>query len=305
METSLNTAALVDTPRRLARKLRGEPAAPASRTPADVRPEVRRPGFAFPADLPAAWWGGDPVRTLFLAALSATFPPGERLFIHSVRPFQDRLEDPELRDAVRRFVGQEAQHTKEHIAFNELLASRGVGVGAVEKRIDALCDEIRRTYSPERLLAHTVALEHFTALLSEEVLLKDDAVLADMDPRVAALWAWHAIEETEHKAVALDVYRAVGGSELLRLGEMLVVSVLFPWNTTLSLVQLMAEAGQLGNARAWLRAFAWFWIHPGVLRKVLPAYLRFFSPGFHPWDQDTRPLVERAKRRWLRGEAAG
>lgn len=272
---------------------------PASKTPADVMPEVRRPGFKFTDDLPRWWWGNDPVRTLLLCALSASFPPGERFFIHSVRHYQDKIEDPELQDAVRRFIGQEAQHSKEHNGLNRFLLERGVDVGAVEQRIQKLIDKMRDEYSPERQLAHTVAVEHFTALLSEELLLKYDDAVGDMDPRIAPIWAWHAIEETEHKAVAFDVYRAIGGSEATRIREMLLVSVLFPMNTTISLVRLMREAGELGNARAWLSALAWFWVRPGALRKMIPAYLRFYAPGFHPWQLDTRAMVAKAKARWL------
>lgn len=295
----MNVERLADAPRKLARALRRAPAGPASRTPADMLPEVRRPGFTFAADLPRWWWGGDPVRTLLLAALSATFPPGERFFIHSVRNYQDRIDDPELREAVRRFIGQEAQHSKEHNALNDFLESRGVRLGPIEKKIQTMLEEMKKRYSPERQLAHTAAVEHFTALLSEEVLLKYEEALGDMDPRVAPIWAWHAIEETEHKAVAFDVYRAMGGTEWVRLSEMALVSVLFPLNTAVHLLQLMSEAGEQRNARAWLRAFEWFWVRPGVLRKMLPAYLRYYSPGFHPWNQDTRALVEEAKRRWL------
>ena len=36
------------------------------------------------------------------------------------------------------------------------------------------------------------------------------------DPAVRDLFLWHALEESEHKAVAFDVYRAVGGSERTR-----------------------------------------------------------------------------------------
>ena len=280
-------------------KTRESKTAPLSRTPADVLPEVRRPGFTFSGDIPRYWWGGDPVRTLLLSALSASFPPGEKFFIQSVRHYQDQITDPELQDAVRRFIGQEAQHSKEHHVFNEFLEARGVRVAAVEERIANLLARMRREHSPERQLAHTVSVEHFTALLSEELLLKFDEALDDMDPAVAPIWAWHAIEETEHKAVAFDVYRAVGGSERVRIQEMLVTSLLFPLHTTLSLLKLMEEAGELANVGGWLRAFEWFWIRPGVFRKMLPAYLRFFSPDFHPWNQDTRALVEKARRRWL------
>ncbi|HBC18025.1 MAG TPA: metal-dependent hydrolase, partial [Alcanivorax sp.] len=47
----------------------------------------------------------------------------------------------------------------------------------------------------------------------------------------------------EHKAVAFDVYKAIGGSEFTRVTEMMIVSVLFPVFSAVHLVQLMKEDG--------------------------------------------------------------
>jgi predicted metal-dependent hydrolase len=37
------------------------------------------------------------------------------------------------------------------------------------------------------------------------------------EPDMHTLWSWHAAEETEHKSVAIDVYRAAGGGNLRRV----------------------------------------------------------------------------------------
>ncbi|MBO6851834.1 MAG: metal-dependent hydrolase [Marinobacter sp.] len=276
------------------RMSRGKPAKP----PLSVIPQVRRPNIDLAEDVPKYWWDNDPVKTLLLAALSASFPPGEIFFIDTVRHYQDRITDPELKKAVRGFIGQEAHHSREHKLLNGFLEERGIGLGRLETEIQAFMDWMRKNFSPERQLAHTVAVEHFTALMAEEFLLKYDA-LDEMDPRMAKIWAWHAIEESEHKAVAFDVYKAVGGRESVRLQEMLVVSVLFPVFTSIHLVQLMKEDGQLGNLKSWAGAFKYMWGKPGVFRKLVPSYLKFYSPKFHPWNHDARSLVEKAKAKWL------
>lgn len=271
-------------------------------TPPGMIPEVRRPNFELPADMPRYWWDNDPAKTLLLAALSSGFPPGERFFIDSVRYYQDRITDPELQQAIRGFIGQEAHHSREHKALNGFLEDRGINLGRLEREIQVFMDWMRNNLSPERQLAHTVAVEHFTALMAEEFLLKYDA-LDEMDPHMAPIWAWHAIEESEHKAVAFDVYKTVGGSEFVRATEMLFVSVVFPVFTTVHLVQLMKADGQLGNFRSWGKALNYMWGKPGVFRKLLPSYLKFYSPRFHPWNNDARDLVEKAKRKWLKGGA--
>ena len=272
----------------------------ASKTPKNMIPKVRRPQFAFSEanDMPRYWWDNDPAKTLLLAALSASFPPGERFFIDSVRHYQDQITDPELKKAIKGFIGQEAHHSREHELMNGFLQERGVDLARLEREILGFMNLMRKYLSPERQLAHTVAVEHFTALMAEEFLLKYDA-LEQMDPRIAPIWAWHAIEESEHKAVAFDVYKAIGGSEFTRVTEMMVVSVLFPVFSAVHLVQLMKEDGQLGNMKSWLSGLNYMWGRPGVFRKLLHSYFKFYSPRFHPWNHDARDLVEKAKKKWL------
>src|SRR5690554_7972927 len=45
-----------------------------------------------------------------------------------------------------------------------------------------------------------------------DMLLERDDVREDMHETMRPLWVWHAIEETEHKAVAYDVFQQVGGT---------------------------------------------------------------------------------------------
>jgi predicted metal-dependent hydrolase len=267
-------------------------------TPAGMVPKVRQPEFDLAEDVPRYWWDNDPARTLLLAALSATFPPGERFFINSVRHYRDQITDPELKEAVRAFIGQEAHHSKEHDELNNWLQARGIGVERLEREVGGFINWMAKNFSPERQLAHTVAVEHFTALMAEEFLLKYDA-LEEMDPRMAPIWAWHAVEESEHKAVAFDVYKAIGGSEFTRISEMAVVSVLFPLFTAVHVAQLMKEEGQLTNVKSWVGLGKYLFASPGVVRKLLPSYFKYYSPNFHPWQTDSRSLVEKAKKKWL------
>lgn len=273
--------------------------AAATRTPVFTSSlKVRQPEFEFNEDIPRYWWDNNPVKTLLLAAMSSGFPPGERFFIETVRHFQDQITDPELKQTIRSFIGQEAHHSKEHKLLNQFLEKRGIHLARFEEELEKFLNFMRQNYSPERQLAHTVAVEHFTALLCEGVLMNYDTLEA-MDPRMAALWAWHAVEESEHKAVAFDVFRSVGGSEFVRLTEMMTVSVLFPLATTLHLVQLLNDDGQLGNITAWRKSLSFLFGKPGALRKLIPNYLHFYSPTFHPNNHDVSERVNKSKKKWL------
>ena len=69
-------------------------------------------------NMPRYWFAGDQFKTLLLTALSCTFPEGERFFVRSVRHYQKRITDPDLRERVKGFIGQEAHHGNEHEQFN-------------------------------------------------------------------------------------------------------------------------------------------------------------------------------------------
>ena len=52
----------------------------------------------------------------------------------------------------------------------------------------------------------------------------------------------------------------------------------------------MRQDGVTG-LRAWSRLLWYLWIRPGMFRKIAGAWLKFFLPGFHPWNEDDRHLL--------------
>lgn len=264
--------------------------------------KVRHMDFEFSEEIPEFWYDNDPFKTLLLAALSGGFPEGERFFIDSVRNYQEQITDPELRQAIRAFIGQEAHHSKEHKILNDFLESRGYPISRIDKGVGAAMRMYRKHLSPARQLAHTAAVEHFTALMAEKYLLDADE-LAKMDPRMAGIWAWHAIEETEHKAVAFDVYKTAVNDEWVRISQMAICTVMFLGFSTYDFIDLMRHSGRQGDIKMWLKGVNYYWGTKGIFRKMIPDYLRYYRRSFHPWQHDSRAQVEAIKQRYLGDKA--
>ena len=251
----------------------------------------RHPEFALEQALASDWHGGSAFRTAWFNAMSMLFPLGEKFFIDSVRHYRQQIEDPQLLREVTAFQGQEAVHRKEHQHYNErLCALRGYDLEAIEKPIRERIAWANRELSARRRLAGTVANEHLTAILADFMLKRRDS-LADADPEIAALWLWHGIEETEHKAVAFDVYQAVGGTTSERRQALFYSTWYFVKDTFRILRLMLRHDGKLWSLREWLSGLNFLFGRPGVYRRIFPAFLRFLRKDFHPWQHDNRDLI--------------
>lgn len=258
--------------------------------------------FGMDADIPQHWMRGECHQTRTMDALSIFFPEGERFFIESVRHYRERIaDDAQLNREVRAFIGQEAMHGREHRVYNARLEQQGIPVPRLERGILLRLNLARKLLPKSYQLAITVCLEHFTAILAHQVLSNPD-ILKDCDPRMQRLWRWHAMEETEHKAVAYDVFLRVVPNPvlryLLRSIVMLHVSVAFLVFVWVYIFKLVAHDKQLGNWRSWGRALKFMFVNPGTFRKVIPDWLEWFKPGFHPWQHDNRNLLADAQREY-------
>ncbi len=259
----------------------------------DIKP--RRMDFIFPSNLPRFWFNNDPFVTHLYNALSTTFPEGEKFFVDAVRFYRDDITDPTLKKQISGFIGQEAFHSKEHIEFNAWLQSQGYNIDKYYAQVKRRTDLGRERGTPILKLAVTCALEHFTAIMADQM-LSNPEFKKGVHPDVLKLWMWHAIEETEHKGVAFDVFKAVGGNYRIRVVSMFFVTLNFIYQVMRIHIGFLQEDGKLFDVKMWMKGIWYFWGKPGWFRKLIPAWLEYFRPDFHPWQQDNQHFIEEWKR---------
>ena len=269
-------------------------------------PAVRRLTFGFTQQPHGNRYfaDGSIVFSHLVAILSAIFPPGEDIFVRSVRRYSDQLADPELAKRVAGFIGQEKTHGRQHRELNEQLASMGYPTAWFEyllqstERMEKFLD--KQYPSPRRLprlrhffLGFTVAAEHFTAVWAENILKRPGVQAMMYDPEIRNLLNWHALEELEHKSVAFDVYRAVGVAESTRIRWMrfaqncgIPILVMFSWLSIATSdpegrrqpLRILAETVQMLGNPMW----------KGFYADMRP----FLKRDFHPDQIDTSYLIE-------------
>ncbi len=234
-----------------------------------------------------------PAESHFLHILSLFFPEGERFFVDSVMNYRDQIKDEKLRQQIRGFAGQEAQHAKQHAKYNDRIAKPRIRTDWLDPVQDVLFKLARKL--PKRIqLAGTVGAEHFTAILADKVLRNPEIVKGSgLDHQ--ALWLWHATEETEHKAVAFDVYQSVDGSYLNRVVTFTALSAALAPGLGGLLVYFMAADGKLFSVNDWRSFGRWAFGKGGMFSDFVGPFTAFYHPDFHPWQQDNAALLEKWK----------
>jgi predicted metal-dependent hydrolase len=262
-----------------------------------VDPIRRNLQFGLPKGKALSWNPAGLHITQFYNTLSIFFPAGERFFIQSVRNYRDQLTEPLLKEQISAFIGQEGFHTREHEEYNDALRQAGLPVEQMDRVVVSLLEVAKRLPKPLQLAA-TVALEHLTAVLGD-TLLRDDNLLEGSDPRYAAIWRWHAIEETEHKAVCFDAFEKVVGkgarAYFLRSFAFILANAILWSLYTPFYLRMVSKSGGLRDLNGWLKLGNFLAGKPGILRRVVPEWLDFFRPGFHPWMHDNREFLDQAE----------
>jgi predicted metal-dependent hydrolase len=262
-------------------------------TPTDLTITPRDLRFGRGNQMRRWWLNDDPYATAFYNALSVTFPKGEGFFVDSVRAFRDGTP-PQLRCEIQAFIKQEVIHTREHVAFNRHVTDQGYDTAPLERDVDEAL-ALTKGRPPIASLAATMAMEHFTAMLANQ-LIANPKHLAGGDEQAAALWRWHAAEEIEHKGVAYDTWMHATKDwprfKRWRIKSIVMVAttVKFFAGRRRGMLELLRQDGLTGPA-VWAR-LAWYAFgNPGMARKILGAWIAFFLPGFHPWNHDDRKLI--------------
>ena len=281
------------------RSVNAEPETIQTPTPVDheITPRDRRFGREESYDPAKYWQNGDPVATAFYNCLSLTFPRGEAFFIESVKAFRDHTPE-KLQNEIRAFVKQEVIHSREHLALNRRVEENGYDTSRIEQRIT---ESLAMTKDRPEItnLAATMILEHFTAIMAQQF-LANPLHWENSDEETADLWRWHALEEIEHKGVAYDtwLYATRNWSRWQRWKVkalmMLIITRNFWGNRWHDTLDLLAQDGITGW-RVKMKLLKFLLVRPGIARAIIIPWFKFFLPGFHPWNEDDRHLIQRAE----------
>jgi predicted metal-dependent hydrolase len=266
---------------------------------------VRRLHVRLSDEFSQHWNGQDAFMTAFANALSMSFPVGEQFFIDAVKgglvKLQDVSDNAVLRDAVKKFIGQEATHRHLHSLFNAQIAKHGYRnrlERRLQMRIDAKRLELAQlgdAHSYLQELAMTCAVEHFTAILGDLILAREgqgNDWFKDAQEPLRVMWRWHAAEESEHKSVAFDLYLRLGGCEEDRVRWFRYFVWMFGFEFFSQVLYNLWCDGSWRQVSTWQSAMRFIFGKDGLLRSVAQPMRAYMKPGFHPIQYGDEALAQ-------------
>jgi predicted metal-dependent hydrolase len=178
--------------------------------------KIRRLALEFPDDLDPVLVAGHPEESFMHVGISLLLPHLEPYLIRSMRSAKEHVHDPKLLADLEAFNGQEGQHFRQHVRFNEAMGlERMEALRALEAAIEADYRRFSRSKSLRFNLAYAEGFEAFTTALSRFSF--ETKLLDRLHPAARDLFLWHLVEELEHRTVAFDVYEHVCGGYFYRL----------------------------------------------------------------------------------------
>lgn len=183
------------------------------------------------SETPLEWIPGHPFASHFINEINMILPAGEFWFCRLYNQALPLVTDAKLREDVQMFIRQEAMHARAHGgAIEQYLQAHGIDTARNTRIMDWLFERLLGDKPlglpvPGRILKREwlvfrlgliAAVEHMTCVLGKYALNNRAWDDLGADPVLLDLLRWHGAEEVEHRSVAFDLYKHLGGGYLSR-----------------------------------------------------------------------------------------
>lgn len=220
--------------------------------------------------------------------VSLLMPYVEPYVVRSIRLASGSLPEP-LRSEAQLYVRQEGQHHAQHRRFNDLLVDRVPALNWSESLMARVYGWLGNRPSLSFNVAFAAGFETVAYAAARWTADNYDTVMSGADAEPARLFLWHLAEEVEHKNVAIDVFRAIGGRKRTYVVAMLLSAVLLAFFSLLNTTVLLVKTKRFFNPLTHLRLFGWT---ISFLFELLPAMAVSVFPSHHPSDLADPTLFE-------------
>lgn len=236
---------------------------------------------------PVDWIPNQPFASYFINEINNILPAGEFWFCRLYNKVLPKITDEKLKQDVQAFIRQEAMHAVAHTSANkEYLTQRNIDIQRNLDIMDFLFTKVLadKPFDKEipKVLEHQwdlfrlgviATVEHMTCVLGKYALYNKRWEELGADPEMLDLIKWHGSEEIEHRTVAFDLYRHLGGGYIARyyMSVAVIIGVLGLWVD--GAAHIMSQDPRFADKKPSLFK-PWIWIEWSKIAlkdaKILP-----------------------------------
>jgi predicted metal-dependent hydrolase len=241
---------------------------------------VRKMPFSFTDIFDPHWNNSKPEWSHMVNGASLAMPFLEPYLIKTMRKALEMIGDETLRNEVKLYMGQEAQHYQQHRRFNDLLIKQGYPeLLGIEEQMKADFAHFEKNRSLKFNLAYACGFESMALGIGHWLVNNRDSLFGGSDSRVASLILWHFVEEIEHKNVAFDAYQTVYGNYFYRVyGTLFATAHVVKYSRKAYQAMLKKDGLWTNLSSRW----ALLKIITKFFANMLPALITACLPGHHP-----------------------
>lgn len=243
---------------------------------------ARKIAFELQSNIKPIWNPSKPEWSHMVNGASLTMPYLEPFLNNTMREGMKLIDkdNEKLLSDVKGFISQEAQHYQHHRKYNEMIKGSGYkNLSQVEDKM-TLDYEKMKSKSLQWRLAYTAGFETMTMGITDWLVNQRQFLFGGADPKVASFILWHFVEETEHKNVAIDLYKHLYGNEYFaRIRGLFGASFHIAMLSRQGYMRMLKTDGRWNKWRS--RLTLWKMVGQFFL-NIAPAMLRALLPNYHP-----------------------
>jgi predicted metal-dependent hydrolase len=260
------------------------------------------------SDVPLHWIPEQAFVSHYLSQLHMMLPTVEFWFCKLFNQALPLIQDERLAEDVKAFIRQEAMHARAHQgAAAQHLGAHGIETQSHIDRITWIfhqgpfSDEPYGRPLPKWLARQWLVfrigiianIEHTTCFLGQYILRNKRWDQVGADPTVMDILRWHCAEEVEHRCVAYDLYRHLGGGYAGRLAAKLVWIPSFLTYYAIGTGHIIRQDPAFKGRKTGPLS-PWYWrqwqraAKGGFLPEIswfFKEELRYLKPGYEPVDE--------------------
>jgi len=270
-----------------------------STTPPGIDITARRPTFDF--STVEKEWLADPIKSHFMNALSVLIPHSERIVMQIMRSELHGIKDPILKQQVQALIKQEGAHAGMHRQSNDRLKQAFPAVAIFEKIQVTFMTLLMKCASRAFVIALPAAFEHFTAAISRHYLSHHQQWTNGKNNQAIDFVNWHALEEIEHQAVCLDVYKTQYKSGWRMVWLLLIFWMPLTLISTYGIqLYFLHKDRVIYQPKNWLPYFRFLGSSAKVFNKGIFAYRK---KQFRPWQATDQKLYEDSLEKFIQTQS--